>query len=418
MLGTAAWVGGGALVRLGPLTGGALLVAAIGVGCLIAAALVSMLVPAHLDDEVQVMTVHLETVGRGDLSRPRGDPSHSGPLAPALKALAQATDHLRSSLGPARTAARETSVRSDELVTQCAAAHVASQRTAEQGAHVAEHAVRGAESAGRCVDDLRELSTGVRDMEGRYRAMVDEAGTLTERAGRAAGDLAQTGEALDELTARFDKATEHLAALGQSVDEVREFVTLVRKMARQSKLLSLNAAMEAARAGEQGSGFGVVASEVRRLARSSSEAADRTEKLLHELISGVSTAYDAARESLGLARGSKASLERSREELGGLRVSALAMLPGSDSPTAQSAALMAHIEQLGHELTSLATAAKDARLAGSAQVARLQDLNAAAHSLSRSAARSGSAMQHLRLEEGTEPAPQTPIALELARSNA
>jgi methyl-accepting chemotaxis protein len=58
-------------------------------------------------------------------------------------------------------------------------------------------------------------------------------------------------------------------------------------MARQSKLLALNAAMEAARAGDQGEGFAVVASEVRRLAASSSEAAERTEKLVVDVLQRI-----------------------------------------------------------------------------------------------------------------------------------
>lgn len=398
MLGTGSWIGARAVLRLGPLMAGGVLVAALGAGALLAAALIALLVPAHVDDEAQILALHLDSVGRGDLTRAAGDIASSSVLAPVASAFTRAIHQLRSALGPARSAAREASVRADDFVTQCSAAHVSAQRTAEQGAHVAEQAARGAESTTRCLEGMHELLTGVRELESRYRAMTDGATTMADRSRRAVHDLAQSGEALDDLTQRFGTATTHLAELGKAVEEVREFVTLVRKMARQSKLLSLNAAMEAARAGEQGSGFGVVAGEVRRLAKSSSEAADRTEKLLQELVGGVELAYEGARESLALARAGKVSLDQSREELESLREQVPGVYNLSELPAAQSAALAAHVEQLQAEFTGLAQAAKDARLAGSAQVARLQDLSAAAHSLSRSAARSASALQHLRLE--------------------
>jgi hypothetical protein len=84
-----------------------------------------------------------------------------------------------------------------------------------------------------------------------------------------------------------------------------------------------------------------------------------------------------------------------------------------DHLAARLAAAVAALEPLAGELSGIAQLARDAKLGATAHVARLQDLNAAAHSLSRSASRSASALQHIRLDaatvaattEGAAPAP-------------
>ena len=86
--------------------------------------------------------------------------------------------------------------------------------------------------------------------------------------------------------------------MSAAVDEISAFLVLVQKIARQSKLLALNAAMEAARAGEHGHGFAVVASEVRRLATSSAEAAQRTTSLVQEMLDSVNHSRDSTARTL------------------------------------------------------------------------------------------------------------------------
>jgi hypothetical protein len=61
-------------------------------------------------------------------------------------------------------------------------------------------------------------------------------------------------------------------------------------------------------------------------------------------------------------------------------------------------------------LAALVQSARDTRLAGGAQVARVQDLIAASHSLSRSAARAASALHDLRLDPSAAVEPAQPPA--------
>ena len=86
----------------------------------------------------------------------------------------------------------------------------------------------------------------------------------------AARVAAQT-DVLRDIVMTMDR---NVQTLTQYAEDINQIIDLIKGISGQTNLLALNAAIEAARAGESGRGFAVVAEEVRKLAESSSLAAD------------------------------------------------------------------------------------------------------------------------------------------------
>lgn len=107
------------------------------------------------------------------------------------------------------------------------------------------------------------------------------AGSGQTSIGRMEATMRQIMDASGSITAK-------LAVLNEKTTNINSVVTTITKVADQTNLLSLNAAIEAEKAGEYGLGFAVVAMEIRRLADQTAVATYDIEKMVKEMQSAVS----------------------------------------------------------------------------------------------------------------------------------
>lgn len=119
--------------------------------------------------------------------------------------------------------------------------------------------------------------------------------------------LNQTIKTVDTTVQQIAAEAEELSATGQELGSISEdtnaqvgetdtVIEVIRKIADQTNLIGLNAAIEAARVGEHGRGFAVVAEEVRKLAQSSSVSTKNIRQTLDKVKSAVEQINAAVKE--------------------------------------------------------------------------------------------------------------------------
>jgi methyl-accepting chemotaxis protein len=190
---------------------------------------------------------------------------------------------------------------------------------------VSEYAARVASGSTELAASAEEMSQAVAEIA-RVSEDLKMAGEQVAEAMRGLGanaDLVAT-RTQDAETRSHDvvQETDRSAEAGQGTargmsdiqvvtGQIVEAVSVIQEIARQTNLLSLNAAIEAAKAGAQGKGFAVVAEEVRKLAERSGTAAREIEALISRTQEVVSGGVQSVNTTL-------ASLEAIRERIGGM----------------------------------------------------------------------------------------------------
>jgi methyl-accepting chemotaxis protein len=129
----------------------------------------------------------------------------------------------------------------------------------------------------------REIDDTAREAQRTAVAAAAETGESRELIAGAVGHIKQ-------LSAAVERIEQRLSSFGPVVRQISTVASSIETIAKQTRLLSLNAGIEAARAGSAGQGFAVVAGEVKKLAEETRTATDRISgsmRALGEQIEGL-----------------------------------------------------------------------------------------------------------------------------------
>ena len=110
-------------------------------------------------------------------------------------------------------------------------------------------------------------------------------------------DMERVGEALEEIKKSIQNLEKAVNKVGTASGEIVQIIQLIGNIAEETNLLSLNASIEAARAGEAGKGFSVVAAEIGKLAKNSTDSVAHITELISQINTLVKEAVKQAGDS-------------------------------------------------------------------------------------------------------------------------
>jgi methyl-accepting chemotaxis protein len=153
-------------------------------------------------------------------------------------------------------------------------------RSMEQVATAADEASGAAEESRAAINQIEKTSIRQSELSSTTLTKVNFLKELAENTIAVISKLVAGVNLAAESTVETGKL---IAQLEKQSDEVGNIVQAVIRIADQTNLLALNAAIEAARAGEHGRGFAVVADEVRMLAETSEKSAREIKNVVSEI---------------------------------------------------------------------------------------------------------------------------------------
>ncbi|MBN2659415.1 MAG: HAMP domain-containing protein [Spirochaetales bacterium] len=280
--------------------------------------IITILISSAFVKKIKAVSDSLQDVaeGEGDLTRALETTTHDE-LAVLTENFNRFIDLMRRMISSIKSSAESTMAAKDSLVANTEETAAAINQISANMNSMEGQIQRLDESisiSSRSVESIGRSVSGFNSIREEQAAIVEETAASIAEMIHSLEQVAKISrekkEVASNLTETSRKGGEQLETLSQAFNEkvvsrlsaIEDMTDIIRGIASQINLLSMNAAIEAAHAGDSGKGFAVVADEIRKLAESSSNSVKTIDTVIREIREGVNETVENTGETAQIFR--------------------------------------------------------------------------------------------------------------------
>ncbi|WP_058301319.1 globin-coupled sensor protein [Gorillibacterium timonense] len=205
---------------------------------------------------------------------------------------------------------------------------------------------------------VEELVSTSNEVNRSLSQSVDQSQESRSLAATGQEDLQALGQRISSIRKSADHMEETVQQLNRSSAQIHNIVLIVKDIADQTKLLSLNASIEAARAGEHGRGFAVVAGEVQKLSDDTKQAVQQITELVGQTSKYTASVVKAIGDTRELVTAGESEAVRTEQAFADIVLSMESSLQSAASVKQDMDTLVGIIEEIGQASYRVATTAE------------------------------------------------------------